>query len=190
MVQFGAGGAGAAVAHALMSHQVEQIHARAIPTWRKRRHWPNVLASASGAPYRRTATVGDAMRSADGIVNATPVGMAKYPGLPFARPLLKPEHWVAEIIYFPAETELLRAARALGCRTLAGTGMPVYQAVKAFELFTGLAPNRDRMVDHSGRLRDARLSRRFRSRARGRCRHLRGLRAWSWRPWRRGPWRA
>src|SRR3546814_1901213 len=49
---------------------------------------------------------------ADGIVNTTPVGMTKYPGLPFAVELLQPRHWVAEVVYFPAETELLRRARA------------------------------------------------------------------------------
>ena len=66
----------------------------------------------------------------------------------FARELLQPRHWVADIVYFPADTELLQVARALGCRTMAGTGMAVYQAVKAFELFTGLAPDRKAMVDH------------------------------------------
>ena len=46
------------------------------------------------------------------------------------------------------DTELLQVARELGCRTMAGTGMAVYQAVKAFELFTGIAPDREAMVDH------------------------------------------
>ena len=71
------------------------------------------------------------------MVNATPVGMAKYPGMPFDTSLLARDHWVADIVYFPAETELLAKARALGCRTLSGTGMAIYQAVRAFELFTG-----------------------------------------------------
>jgi shikimate dehydrogenase len=62
--------------------------------------------------------------------------------------LLEARHWVADIVYFPADTALLQAARALGCRTMAGTGMAVYQAVKAFELFTGIAPDRERMIDH------------------------------------------
>jgi shikimate dehydrogenase len=86
--------------------------------------------------------------AADGVVNTTPMGMAKYPGLPFPRELLQPRHWVADIVYFPADTALLQLARELGCRTMAGTGMAVYQAVKAFELFTGIAPDRERMIDH------------------------------------------
>ena len=63
-------------------------------------------------------------------------------------PCSQPRHWVADIVYFPAETELLRRARAIGCRTLAGTGMAIFQAVQAFELFTGLAPDRDAMAQH------------------------------------------
>ena len=44
---------------------------------------------------------------------------------------------------------LLRAARALGCRTLGGGGMAVFQAVEAFRLFTGgVAPDAGRMLRH------------------------------------------
>ena len=43
------------------------------------------------------------------------MGMAKYPGLPFSRRLLEARHWVADIVYFPADTELLQVARGLGC---------------------------------------------------------------------------
>jgi shikimate dehydrogenase len=78
-----------------------------------------------------------ALADADGVIQATPIGMASHPGVPFDLSLLRPDHWVAEVIYFPRETQLLRAARARGCATLDGTGMAVYQAVKAFELFTG-----------------------------------------------------
>jgi shikimate dehydrogenase len=62
--------------------------------------------------------------------------------------LLRPEMWVAEVVYFPLETELLRAARARGCRTLDGGGMMVWQAVGAFEHFTGIRPDAARMEAH------------------------------------------
>jgi shikimate dehydrogenase len=89
-----------------------------------------------------------AFEQAAGVVNATPVGMAKYPGLPFAPSLLSPRHWVAEVVYFPAETELLRLARQLGCPALSGLGMAVNQAVRAFELFTGITPDNAAMAQH------------------------------------------
>jgi shikimate dehydrogenase len=48
--------------------------------------------------------------------------------------------------HFPLETELLRHARALDCRTLDGDGMAVFQAVEAFRLFTGVMPDAERML--------------------------------------------
>jgi len=51
-------------------------------------------------------------------------------------------------VYFPLETELLHTARAIGCRTMAGGTMAVFQAIGAFQLFTGLEPDPDRMLRH------------------------------------------
>ncbi len=93
-----------------------------------------------------------ALAEADGLINTSPIGMDKYPGTPVPTEWLRPSLWVAEIIYFPLETALLRAARALGCRTLDGGGMAVFQAVGAFELFTGLTPDAERMLHHFGTL--------------------------------------
>jgi shikimate dehydrogenase len=89
-----------------------------------------------------------AVAAAEGLINATPVGMADYPGLPLPAELLRPDLWVADIVYFPLETELLGRARALGCRTLDGGGMAVFQAAQAFHLFTGMAPDAERMLRH------------------------------------------
>jgi shikimate dehydrogenase len=89
-----------------------------------------------------------AVDAAEGLVNATPVGMANHAGMPVARELLRPDLWVAEIIYFPLETRLLRAARELGCCTMGGGGMAVFQAAAAFRLFTGREPDRERMIRH------------------------------------------
>lgn len=146
VVQFGAGGAGAAVAHALMELGVERLWI--IDTHPERTGRLIERMSAQFGDRVRIARTEEVLLGADGIVNTTPVGMSKYPGVPFAPGLLGPGHWVAEIIYFPQETELLTRARALGCRTLAGTGMALYQAVRAFELFTGQAPDPTEMIRH------------------------------------------
>jgi quinate/shikimate dehydrogenase (NAD+) len=76
------------------------------------------------------------------------MGMAKYPGMPLSADWIRQDQWVADIVYFPLETELLRMARAAGCRTLPGIGMAVFQAVKAFELITGIVPDADHMARH------------------------------------------
>lgn len=147
VVQFGAGGAGAAVAYALMDLGVGELSLFDTDSARA-----DALCGAVGRRFpgrmRVEADPASALRHADGLVNATPVGMIKYPGMPFPESLLSHRHWVAEIIYFPVETELLRRARVLGCRTLPGTGMAIYQAVRAFELFTGRTPDRHAMAAH------------------------------------------
>jgi shikimate dehydrogenase len=89
-----------------------------------------------------------AVAAADGLVNCTPIGMVAHPGLPLPAALLRPALWVAEIVYFPLETELLRTARALGCRTRDGGGMAVFQAAEAFRLFTRITPDSERMLRH------------------------------------------
>ena len=148
VVQMGAGGAGAAVAHALLSEGVEQLSIFDVEPARAEALAAN-LNEHFGA---RRAQAGDdlasAMSHADGLVNTTPMGMAKLPGMPIPKQLLRATLWVAEIVYFPLETELLREARAIGCRTLDGGNMAVFQAVKAFELFTGVEADAQRMLDH------------------------------------------
>ena len=74
------------------------------------------------------------------------------PGLPLDEELLHPGLWVADIVYRPLETPLLQRARELGCRTLDGGGMAVFQAAGSFELFTGVEPDRERMLRHFAEL--------------------------------------
>jgi shikimate dehydrogenase len=148
VVQLGAGGAGSAVAHAALTVGVRHLIIFDIDPSRAA-----TVADGLGARFGTgRITVGtdlaDALAAADGMINATPMGMVNYPGLPLPADLLRPALWVAEIVYFPLETELLRTARALGCRTLDGGGMAVFQAVEAFRLFTGIAPDAERMRRH------------------------------------------
>jgi shikimate dehydrogenase len=155
VVQLGAGGAGSAVAHAALTCGVKKLtiidtvadHARSVAEGRAARFGPERISVAD------PADIASALATADGLINTTPIGMEKYPGLPLPAALLRPELWIAEIIYFPLETELLRTARALGCRTLDGGGMTVFQAAEAFHLFTGIEPDAQRMLQHFADLR-------------------------------------
>ncbi len=145
VVQLGAGGAGSAVGHALLTLGVENLtivdtapdKAAQLAAALQRR-FPQARVVASNRPD-------EAIGAADGLVNATPVGMAKYAGTPLPIALLRPEMWVVDIIYFPQETELLRQARALGCRAVNGGGMAVFQAAEAFRLFCGRVADPERM---------------------------------------------
>jgi shikimate dehydrogenase len=150
VVLVGAGGAGAAASHALLwigAGTVDVLDvdgARAIG-----------LATALVDRFGAGRATGHDMsefaarvQAADGLVHATPMGMSEHPGLPVPPTLLRPELWVAEIVYRPLDTDLLRAARAAGCATLDGSRMAVHQAAESFRLFTGLEADADRMRRH------------------------------------------
>ncbi|MFC6337861.1 shikimate dehydrogenase [Pseudomonas sp. CCM 7891] len=148
VVQMGAGGAGAAVAHALLGEGVEHLSIFDVDEDRARSLADNLNQHFGAGRAQSGNDLHRAMTKADGLVNTTPMGMLKLPGMPVPLATLRPGLWVAEIVYFPLETELLRNARALGCRTLDGGNMAVFQAVKAFELFSGETANSGRMLEH------------------------------------------
>jgi len=146
VVQVGAGGDGAATAQALMLHgvaaltlfDVEQSRAHALAD-RLRPQFPDsAITVGSDLPA--------ALAAADGLVNATPMGMAKLPGLPVPADALGPHLWVTDIVYFPLETELIIQSRARGCTVIDGSAMAVGQAAAAFNLFTGHVADRARMA--------------------------------------------
>ncbi|KKX27172.1 shikimate dehydrogenase [Rhizobium sp. LC145] len=147
-VQLGAGGAGVATAYAILTLGMKHLTV----VDRELERAEQLSESMSGlfpeATVEASSDIAAAMDEAAGIIHATPTGMAKYPGLPLPAEHLQPRHWVAEIVYFPLETELLRIARQKGCRTLDGGGMAVFQAVGAFRLFTGREPDAERMMRH------------------------------------------
>jgi shikimate dehydrogenase len=147
VVLLGAGGAGSAVAHAVLKLGAVQL--AIVDTDAPRAgQLAATLNTLYGERAYATTDVAAAMRDATGLVHATPTGMDKLPGLPLPEALLRPGLWVSEVVYFPIETALLRAARARGCATVDGGTMAVGQAVGAFELFTGLAPDPQRMEAH------------------------------------------
>lgn len=147
VVQLGAGGAGAAVAHAVLTLGAERLTIFDIDPARAAAVAGNLARHFGEGRAVAGTDRAAAMAEATGLVNATPIGMEAHPGLPIDAALLRPDLWVAEVIYFPLETELLRRARALGCRTIDGGGMAVFQAVAAFRLFTGREPDSARMVE-------------------------------------------
>jgi shikimate dehydrogenase len=154
VVQMGAGGAGAAVAHALLSEGVQLLSIFDVDIRRAQDLADNLNQHFGVGRAVAGYDLPSAMAQADGLVNTTPMGMKKLPGMPVPVQLLRAELWVAEIVYFPLETELLRNARVLGCRTLDGGNMAVFQAVKAFELFSGVVPDARRMLEHFQSMND------------------------------------
>ncbi|TYR30903.1 shikimate dehydrogenase [Mesorhizobium microcysteis] len=144
---FGAGGAGSAVCAAFIGLGAGEITI-VDPDGARASELAQRLSGAGGARVLVAEDKQQAVKLADGIVNTTPIGMAKLPGTPFPVEWLRPEQWVADVIYFPRETELLRHASEIGCQTLPGIGMAIGQAVRAFEHFTGRAADMAEMARH------------------------------------------
>jgi shikimate dehydrogenase len=83
-----------------------------------------------------------AMAEADGVINATTIGMTGHTaGSCVPADLFRPAMWAADCVYLPVETQLILDGKAAGCRTLTGVGMAVEQAVEAFRIFTGVEPD-------------------------------------------------
>ena len=144
-VLVGAGGAGRAVALALLD-----LGAGSVVIYDKDSARAAALAAELidffGPQRARLAEDAEsALAEAAGLVNATPVGMLGIPGIPIAPQALQKHQWVADVIYTPLETELVKAARARGARVLTGGGMCVHQAAETFRLFTGIKPDIARM---------------------------------------------
>lgn len=146
----GAGGAGAAVGHALLDLGTEHLtvvdldvdRATVLARELAGRH-PSARVDASA--FDKLSVL---LPVSDGVVHCTPTGMADHPGMPFEANLLHRGLWVADVVYRPLNTALLTAAREVGCRTLDGGHMAVYQATTAFELITGITPDAARMSRH------------------------------------------
>lgn len=145
VIQLGAGGAGSAVANALLSLGVARLELFDPDAARAGALATDLAARYPSARVLVTPLADLDTAPADGIVNATPIGMAAKPGTPIPADAIAAHHWLADIIYFPLETELLRVARSKGCRAINGIGMVVGQAALALGIITGHTPNAERM---------------------------------------------
>lgn len=141
VILMGAGGAGSACADAVL-----RLGAQELLVYDRDSSRAAELAKRLGRRAKATSDLSFA--GASGLIHATPTGMAAFPGMPFPAEWLRPSMWVSEVVYVPLETELLKAARRAGCAVVDGGHMNVGQAVRGFELFTGLKADAARMDAH------------------------------------------
>lgn len=131
-VVLGAGGSARAVVFGLVERGVPRIHL--VNRSRDR-------AQALAQPYgdRVRVITWDEVRAtlpkAGLVVNTTSLGMKGQPALSLDVSVLRRDAAVADLVYVPLETELLKAAKARGLRTADGLGMLLHQAVRGFELW-------------------------------------------------------
>lgn len=145
VLQLGAGGAGRAVAFALMDLGAGSVAIYDQEARRAGKLCADLVRTFGTGRCEQLAAPEPAITSAAAIVNATPVGMWSHPGLPMATDRIEAHHIVADVIYTPLETEFLKAARQHGARTMGGGAMCVHQAAEAFRYFTGRPADVERM---------------------------------------------
>ena len=148
----GAGGAGVAVGYGALRAGVRHLLVADTSPDRAQAVVDRLDAAVGPGRARVHLDVASALDEVGGLIQATPVGMTCSPGMPLDPALLLPGHWVAEIIYFPLETELVHEARLRGCATMTGGAMAIHQHAAAYELFTGEAADAARMAEHFTRL--------------------------------------
>lgn len=141
----GAGGAGSATAYALLHMGVGELRIFDADQERAEVLAARLEGVSSTSRIVCKSDAAGAILGADGIVQASPIGMAAYPGTPFDPDMLSARQWLADIIYFPRETEIVRVASARGLRVAGGAAMAVGQAGLPFSIFTGAEPDLERM---------------------------------------------
>ena len=144
----GVGGAGMAICGQSALEGAKKIHVFARPT---SRYWERAAAMAEKMSHMTECemilhemddhtALKDALEESNLLINATSVGMVPdVTGTVIPdKALFHPELTVADVVYEPRETRLLREAREAGCPTFNGMYMLLHQGVKAFHIWTGL----------------------------------------------------
>lgn len=132
----GAGGAARAVAYAFLDRGLSVVIVN-----RTRARADELVGHFGGPSHAQDWDDRDELLAeADVVVNTTSLGMTGEAPLRIDASRLRPQAIVYDIVYAPLETDLLRAARARGCRTVDGLSMLLYQAVPGFAHWFGVTP--------------------------------------------------
>ncbi len=134
-VVLGAGGTTKAVTNALLGEGAQVTLANR--TEEKARAIAELLGGARVVPW---AERNAAIENAQLLVNTTTLGMAGQPALETDLSGLAPGAAVADCVYAPLETELLKAAKAKNFTPVDGLGMLIHQARPAFKAWFGVDP--------------------------------------------------
>lgn len=155
----GAGAAARAIADALARAGVGPVTVRN-RTPASAREVVELVVAAGGTAEAVSVEDDDALIDADIVINATSIGMGAVVAtgddpppalLPCKSSSLRAHHVVADIVYHPLDTPLLRAARAVGALAVDGLGMLVHQAALQQRLWHGATPDVSTMLEAATR---------------------------------------
>lgn len=139
----GAGGVAQAIGPALV-----KLGARKISIWDVAPEKAQALADKIG-PLAEAVSADEApkvIEQADGLVNATALGMAQYPGSAIAPALMGGQVWAFDAVYTPSSTAFLTAAAEAGLNVISGFELFRHMALGTFEAYTGIRPDADKTL--------------------------------------------
>jgi shikimate dehydrogenase len=130
----GAGGVARALAFALAD-----LGATSISIWDVEPGKAEQLAQECGGPARAFSPeqANTAVNTADGLVNATALGMDHAPGMAFEPDHIGPQSWAFDAVYTPTNTAFLKTCRAAGLECLTGFDLFCHMAIGSFGAYTG-----------------------------------------------------
>ncbi|MBI3699505.1 MAG: shikimate dehydrogenase [Afipia sp.] len=133
----GAGGSARAVVFGLIERGIKRVHLANRTAARA-----EMLAAQFGKKVQPVAwdKIDGVLPRAGLLVNTTSLGMKGQPPLDVKLDLLADNAAVADLVYVPLETLLLKAAKKRKLKTADGLGMLLHQAVRGFELWFGKRP--------------------------------------------------
>lgn len=137
VLMIGAGGVGRAIGFALFEVGATEVLVSDL----SERSAQSLVDAINEAGYKARVVakedIAEAAAEVDGLVNCTPVGHLKSPGMPLAAELIQGQKWAFDAVYTPMDTEFLIEANKKGLQIVSGFDLFFYQGIDAFEIFTG-----------------------------------------------------
>lgn len=146
----GAGGVARAIGPALARLGTAEIR-----IWDTSEKRAKDLVSLIGPPAKIIAAdqAFSAIAGAEGLVNATPLGMSYHPGTAFPCELIGSQNWVFDAVYTPTDTEFLLDCQRAGLTVLTGFELFRHMAMLSFQAYTGITANTDTIMPKLATLR-------------------------------------
>lgn len=144
VLMLGTGGVGLAIAHGLYKLGVSELVVYDMNI-ELAQQLVDVLKKSGLNVRVMEGSLVEEMKAADGLVNATPIGMFQYPGNPFPEEGFANQKWSFDAVYTPVDTEFLIRCRKSGITTISGFKLFLYQGTEAFSRFSGLEIDSDKI---------------------------------------------
>ena len=146
----GAGGVARALAFALV-----ELGASDIAVWDVEPGKAEQLATECSGPCRAIipAQANDVVAGANGLINATALGMEHAPGMAFDKSHIGPQNWAFDAVYTPTNTTFLKACRTADLECLTGFDLFCHMAIGSFEAYTGITVDKSSILQKLANLR-------------------------------------